>query len=288
MSNKKLVATKSSSMVESNTSIPVEAAQVEILAELTHDEERDRHRLELRVERAFYEAGKAIKELRDRRLYRSTHSNDFVGYCRDRFGKTKQAVNYLITAAEVYENLTTTICCRVLPTSEGQVRSLSGLELEKQVEVWQQAVDLADGKVPSGRIVKGIVEQLKEKPLGNAKDYCQVGDVFTLVRLEGKEKKYNGCWAIAVEPRDFTIIVDVHDTTLTVKPENLNKIDSPEVHRQLPQILHRIRRVREVPGFRDRVAYTMLEHLGKQTYLTPLEDKVLRLIEKEYGVGDVE
>lgn len=286
MSNKKLVATKSSSMVESNTSLPVEAAQVEILAELTHDEERDRHHLELRVERAFYEAGKAIKELRDRRLYRSTHPDNFVGYCRDRFGKTKQAVNYLIAAAEVYENLTTTICCRVLPTSEGQVRSLSGLELEKQVEVWQQAVDLADGKVPSGRIVKGIVEQLKEKPLVLAKDYCQVGDVFTLVRLEGKEKKYNGCWAIATEPRDFTVIVDVHDTTLTVKPENLNKIDSPLSHRQLPQILQRIRRVREVPGFRDRAAYTMLEHLGRQTYLTPLEDKILQLIEKEYGVED--
>lgn len=211
-----------------------EAIQVEVLEELTHDEERDRHRLELRVERAFYEAGLAIKELRDRRLYRSTHPNDFVGYCRDRFGKTKQAVNYLIAAAEVYENLTTTNCCRVLPTSEGQVRALSGLESEKQVEVWQQAVDLADGKVPSGRIVKGIVEQLKEKPLVVAKDYCQVGDVFILTRLEGKERKYNGCWAIAVELKDFTVLVDVHDTNLTVKPENMDKIDSPDVKRQLP------------------------------------------------------
>jgi len=42
--------------------------------------------------------------------------------------------------------------------------------------------------------------------------------------------------------------------------------------------------VREVPGFRDRVAYTMLEHMGKQTYLTPLEEKLLQVIEQEYGV----
>ncbi len=119
-----------------------------------------------------------------------------------------------------------------------------------------------------------------------AKDYCQVGDVFILVRLEGKEKKYNGCWAIAVEPRDFTVIVDVHDTTLTVKPDNLDKIDSPDVKRQLPQVLIRIRRVREVPGFRDRGAYSMLEHLGRQTYLTPLEDKILQLIEQECEVED--
>jgi hypothetical protein len=73
-----------------------------------------------------------------------------------------------------------------------------------------------------------------------------------------------------------------------VKPENLNKIDSLQAHRQLPQILQRIRRVREVPGFRDRVAYTMLEHMGKQTYLTPLEDKILQVIEREYGIEDVD
>jgi hypothetical protein len=294
MSSQEPAAAKPFSLKESNSPVPydssneakLELAPVEVLEELTYDEQRDRHRLELRVERAFYEAGLAIKELRDRRLYRSTHPNDFIGYCRDRFGKTKQAVNYLIAAADIYENLTTTNCCRVLPTSEGQVRSLSGLEPEQQVEIWQQAVDLADGRVPSGRIVKGIVERLKEKPLVLAKDYCQVGDVFTLVRLEGKEKKYNGCWAIAVEPRDFTVSVDVHDTTLSVKPDNLDKIDSPDVKRQLPQTLKRIRRIRELPGFRDRVAYTMLEHLGRQTYLTPLEDKILQLIEQECEVED--
>jgi hypothetical protein len=31
----------------------------------------------------------------------------------------------------------------------------------------------------------------------------------------------------------------------------------------------------------------VLEHLGKQTYLTPLEDKLLQVIEQEYGVEDV-
>ena len=122
-------------------------------------------------------------------------------------------------------------------------------------------------------------ERLKEKPLSLAKDFCQVGDVFVLKRLESQERKYNGCWAIALELKDFTVSVDVHDATLTVKPDNLDKIDAPDVKRQLPQILKRIRRVRQLPGFRDRVAYTMLEHLGKQTYLTPLENKVLRLIE---------
>ena len=41
---------------------------------LTTDEESDRLHLERKVERAFYEAGMALMQLRDRRLYRSTHS----------------------------------------------------------------------------------------------------------------------------------------------------------------------------------------------------------------------
>ena len=132
---------------------------------------------------------------------------------------------------------------------------------------------------------EGIVQRLKAKPLFLAKDFCQVGDVFILTRLEGKEKKYNGCWAIALGLKDFTVIVDVHDTTLTVKLDNLDKIDSPDVKRHLPQILKRIRRLRQLPGFRDRIAYNVLDHLGRQTYLTQLEDKMLQLIEQEYGTG---
>lgn len=258
----------------------------EIVEDLTEQEERDLHRLELRVERAFYEAGKALAELRERRLYRSSYKT-FEAYCRERFGFTRQAANYLIAGANIFENLTTN-GCQTLPTNERQVRSLFALLPEQQCQVWQQAVEASNGKLPSGRVVKGIVEQLKEKPLFLAKDFCQVGEVFTLVRLSGKEKKYNGCSCVAVEAKDFTVLVDVHDITLAVKSENLDKIDSPDVQRQLPQILQRIRRVREVPGLRERIVYTMLEHLGKQTYLTPLENKILQMIEQEYGVENVD
>ncbi len=142
----------------SNAEIEAHSTAAEVLEELSADEERERHRLKLRVERAFFLAGAALRQLRDHRLYRDTHPDDFIGYCRDRFGKTKQAVNYLIAAAGVYENLATTIGCRedetrattestpILPTSERQVRSLAGLEPEKQQEIWLQAVDEADGK----------------------------------------------------------------------------------------------------------------------------------------------
>ncbi|RCJ36258.1 hypothetical protein A6770_40610 [Nostoc minutum NIES-26] len=56
-----------------NATIDVPAVEV---PELTEDEQRDRLHLERKVERAFFEAGKALAELRDRRLYRE--QCDFV------------------------------------------------------------------------------------------------------------------------------------------------------------------------------------------------------------------
>jgi hypothetical protein len=154
-----------------SATISVTAVEV---PELTEEEQRDRLYLERRVERAVFEAGKALAELRDRRLYRSTHST-FEDYCRDRFGHSRQKSNYLIAAADVYENLTT-ICCQnlppedlttngsqILPTSEGQVRPITKLEPQEQWEVWQQAVELAGGKVPTGRIVKDVVQRIMER-----------------------------------------------------------------------------------------------------------------------------
>jgi len=265
-------------------------AIVEDLEELTPDEERERHRLELRVERAFYEAGAALRELRDRRLYRSTHKT-FEEYCQYRFGYHRRHSYQLINAAAVVENLCAisaqtdlgTKNTQILPTSEYQIRPLTKLEPVEQLIAWQQAVEEADGKVPSGRIVKGIVERLKEKRLFVASNFCQVGDVFILKKLEGTERKYNGCWGIANEVREFSVVVDVHDGILSVKPENLNPIDSPDVRRQLPVILERIRRLRNV-GFLDRGAYNILEDLGRQTYLTDVEEKILSCLEEHYGV----
>ncbi len=113
------------------------------------------------------------EEQRDRRLYRSTHKT-FEDYCRDRFGHSRQKSNYLIAAADVYENLTT-ICCQnlppedlttngsqILPTSEGQVLPMTKLEPQEQWQVWQAAVQQADGKVPTGRIVKDVVQRIIE------------------------------------------------------------------------------------------------------------------------------
>ena len=88
---------------EDPLSADITVTSIEI-PELTEEEQRDRLHLERRVERAFFEAGKALAELRDRRLYRSTHKT-FEEYCRSRFAYTHRHVNYLIAASNVVDNI---------------------------------------------------------------------------------------------------------------------------------------------------------------------------------------
>ena len=138
--------------------------------ELSLNDERDRLKLEREVERAFYKAGCALRELRDRRLYRSTHRT-FKEYCQDRFGFTRRRSDYLIGAAEVVDNLSSKAepkpkrepMVLVLPTSERQCRPLTKLEPEQQREIWREAVESSRGKVPSGKVVSDLVAKIQGK-----------------------------------------------------------------------------------------------------------------------------
>lgn len=287
---------------------PAQLAPLKVLEELTLDEERDRHHLELKVERAFYEAGKALAEIRDRRLYRSTHKT-FEEYCRNRFGYTRRNVNYTIAAAAVVENLCTnstqngqedlgknlsqngqedlgTIGSQILPTNERQVRDLIGLEPDEQRQVWEEAVEEAGGKVPSGRVVKGIVERLKEKPLVLASEYCNVGDIFRLQRLTGSDNKFNGWWGIALEVENrFTVQCQVCDKILDIKQENIKWVDMTKEELEIQQkVIERVSRLARCNL--DPVVWSMLEVLNRQVYFTDVQMKFLETAEQIYGIRE--
>jgi hypothetical protein len=192
--------------------------------ELTHDEQRDLLHLERKVERAFYEAGKALQELRDRRLYRSTHAN-FESYCLERFGFKRRHPYRLIDAAQVFDNLIE-MCpnwTQILPTTEYQIRPMTCLEREQQVEAWTQAVAEAGGKVPSHRIVKNIVSQIRERrPVPNP---WRVGEVATIIVKDNPDLRgKGGCWAVITEVHNFSCTVRLWDGNYQVKPENLEGV----------------------------------------------------------------
>jgi hypothetical protein len=104
-------AQENTSLHENPASATITVTAVEV-KELTDQEQSLRLQLERRVERAFLEAGQALMELRDRRLYRSTHQT-FEEYCRvrpwrwrsHRFNYSRDAAYLKISATVVYENL---------------------------------------------------------------------------------------------------------------------------------------------------------------------------------------
>lgn len=172
---------------------------------LSETEKAERDSLERTVQQAFFIAGKALKLLRDKRLYRETHPT-FESYVKDRFDFGKSAVYYLISASEVVENLKRPQIVdknkkiNILPTKESQCRSLAKLSPDKQQMAWCKAVELAGNKVPSSRLVKKAVKEIssvdnpakvkkKNKPSFREVDYqAGIGLEYT-VRLS--EETYN-------------------------------------------------------------------------------------------------
>jgi hypothetical protein len=170
--------------------------------ELSFEDEQDRLKLEREIERAFYKAGCALKELRDRRLYRSTHKT-FQEYCQDRFGFTRRRSDYLISAAEVVDNLSGEPEAKlkrepmvlILPTSERQCRPLTKLEPEQQREIWHKAVETSKGKVPSGKVVSALVAEIEGKPISDKRkiDFSNKNESYRQLREGINYKQGMGC-----------------------------------------------------------------------------------------------
>ncbi len=130
---------------------------------LSEAEQAERDNLECAVEQAFFIAGKALKILRDKRLYRETHKS-FKSYVSDRFNYTRRAADYLISSAEVMENLKReqfVLRTNVLPSRESHCRPLAKLSPQEQTIAWDRAVEKAAGKMPSQKIIKEAVKEIK-------------------------------------------------------------------------------------------------------------------------------
>ncbi|TAF05725.1 MAG: hypothetical protein EAZ76_18850, partial [Nostocales cyanobacterium] len=82
---------------------------------------------------------------------------------------------------------TGTIGSSILPTSERQVRPLVSLEPEQQRLAWQQAVEQAGGKIPSGRQVQDIVDIIRERT--KVPNPYHVGEVCILLPKDNPELK---------------------------------------------------------------------------------------------------
>ncbi|MEO1672609.1 MAG: hypothetical protein AAFR62_08750 [Cyanobacteria bacterium J06629_2] len=257
------------------------------IAPLTTEEEGDRLHLERKVERAFYEAGMALMQLRDRRLYRSTHAT-FEDYCRDRFDYVRRRSYQLIDAAKIYNNLSEKCeqIVHILPTREGQVRPMSQLNAEEQVLAWETAVEEAGGKVPTGKIVKDVVQRIKDKE--RPPITLRVGEVCQIIAKDNPELRgKSGCWCIVSEVYEFSCSVATWDNEYILRPEHLQSLEySQDECKQMENLGVRMSELHQT-GNLDEAALWILNGLSKlkTPYLTILEEKLLALLELEYGTA---
>lgn len=139
---------------------------VETLVPLTRQEERRLHNCEATIEKGlntFYDVGSALAEIRDSRLYRTSHVT-FADYCQARWGMSRRRGDELIAAAAVVNNVRSERnSAEMLPTNEAQANELSSLEPEEQSEVWKRVVKTAeknsdDKPIVTAAHVKSVVQ----------------------------------------------------------------------------------------------------------------------------------
>ncbi|NJQ97030.1 MAG: hypothetical protein HC784_03660 [Hydrococcus sp. CSU_1_8] len=250
------------------------AALVVDFEELSPSEESERLHLERLVERSFYTAGKALQRLRDLRLYRNTHRS-FDAYVKERFGYGKNNANMKILASSVVDELekVTTNGGLILPTSERQVRPLTVLEPEQQRMAWREAVELAGGGVPPSRVVKDIVQRIREKnPVPNP---FRVGEVCQIIAKDNPELRgKGGCWCIVSSVNDFSCTVDTFDSEYNLRPEYLKSREFTLAEcKQMEELGARMTDLYQT-GRLEEAALGVLNKLARieRAYLTELEE----------------
>lgn len=136
------------------------------LCAITLREKSDLQSLETTIAkglRVFYEVGRALAEIRDRKLYRAEH-HTFEDYLEKRWGFGRSQGYQLIKATEVVDSLVNSLSAvadklSILPENERQARPLAELEPNERIEAWRTAVESAGGNQPTSEQVEAAVDR---------------------------------------------------------------------------------------------------------------------------------
>ncbi|MFH1834209.1 MAG: MT-A70 family methyltransferase [bacterium] len=105
--------------------------------------------------------GESLAEVQSTRLYRESHPT-FEAWIKERFGMSRPRAYQLIGAVKTRALLSTRLDSQdiPLPTNEGQIRILAPFTPDEQVDVWTEAVALADdGDVAEKHVKRAIRER---------------------------------------------------------------------------------------------------------------------------------
>lgn len=174
-------------MAKSTEIIPAEEA-AEVVAPLSDAERTELQQLEQVVvdaARQAFQAGRALMEIRDRRLYRETHET-FEAYVNDLMGVSDSHAYRWIDAAQVAANLAPT---GVLPDRESHTRELVDLSPELQREAWTRA----QAEAADRRLTAKVVQQ--------ARDDVLLDRIVAALEASDEPMTYDELLAVADVPR---------------------------------------------------------------------------------------
>ena len=113
-----------------------------------------------RNQESFYKIGKALKEIRDNRLYKQALFESFETYTRERWDMGKSHAYRLIKFYEVIYNLSP--IGDKLPANESQARPLTQLDSIEQRHIWKKIID--SGMELTARNIKKFIKAQKPAP----------------------------------------------------------------------------------------------------------------------------
>lgn len=113
---------------------------------------------------SFYLIGMALLSIKEKKLYRAKYKT-FENYVAERWKLSRSHAYQLVNAATVYHNiaeLENKDRKIILPTREIQIRSLANLPKVVQQSVWLKAIELSNGKTPTGEEIRLLVNDLNK------------------------------------------------------------------------------------------------------------------------------
>jgi N6-adenosine-specific RNA methylase IME4 len=104
----------------------------------------------------------ALIAIKEKKLYRSKYGT-FESYVSERWKLSRSHAYQLVNAAHTYQNLAALKNDNkniLLPANEVQIRSLTSFPEDIQQSIWLKGVENANGKQPTGKEIKYLVDNL--------------------------------------------------------------------------------------------------------------------------------
>jgi hypothetical protein len=114
---------------------------------------------------SYATVGAALREIRDRNLYRVTHDT-FEAYIEQRWQMERRHAYRLIDSAGVAQNLSPT---GHIPATERQARPLAALTPADQLDAWHEAQQLAGGPPTTQQVEEACEKRKPRKKTKRAK-----------------------------------------------------------------------------------------------------------------------